>query len=202
VELAQGFVASTFAQFNGTYDINYFIEDANGTRHDEALITVTVTDPCGDGVCSEDDGEDETTCELDCNACGDGVCQPDEVCEMDCHCGDGTCWSGIDANDPLAENAETCPEDCKCGDGVCDPELLEDDLTASFYYCEADCHCGNGICDKGLYSTSVAEDENSCPEDCAACTDEICGFHADLCCGTMCCPEFTLGCSSENTCAN
>jgi hypothetical protein len=202
VELAEGGLrASTFATFNGVYSINYFIEDSSGRRHDEAEISVEVTDPCGDGICSDEDGEDENNCSEDCNQCGDGVCQPDEVCLIDCSCGDGICYGGVDANDPIQETTENCPEDCTCGDGICDPDIFEDTRE----YCDADCHCGNGVCDKGLYSFATAEDENSCPQDCSACTDEACGFHADLCCGIICCPEFTLGCTVEGdiyTCGN
>jgi hypothetical protein len=190
-----------FALFSGTYTINYFIEDSLGMRHDEAEITFEVTDPCGDGICSTEDEEDENTCSADCDPCGDGVCMPDEVCLIDCHCGNGVCDFALDENDPIAETLENCPEDCHCGDNICDPAKFEDTTD----YCDLDCHCGNGICDKGLYRYDTAEDENNCPQDCDVCTEAVCGFATSLCCGTQCCPEFTLGCTVVDdayTCSN
>jgi len=52
--------------------------------------------PCGDGTCDANIGEDCGTCEADCGACPT--------------CGDGTC----DAN--IGENCSTCEADCgPCG---------------------------------------------------------------------------------------
>jgi hypothetical protein len=137
---------------------------------------------------------------MDCKQCGDGVCATGEECLIDCHCGNGQCETAIDENDPIAETMENCHVDCHCGDGVCDPETRENDQTNIFIYCDVDCHCGNGICDKGLYSSATAEDENSCPVDCANCTEEICGREVVLCCGSTCCPEFSLGCKADGGC--
>src|SRR5205814_2585010 len=59
------------------------------------------TETCPDGVCA--DGEDCTSCPIDC-----GECAPS--------CGDGTC--------SLEETCRDCPDDCgacaaTCGDGIC-----------------------------------------------------------------------------------
>lgn len=73
-------------------------------------------DPCGDGLCDEDSGENSVTCPADC-----GV----EVVKLG-RCGDGTC--GLNRLG-ATENCENCPADCggscecpKDGSGDCSPD--------------------------------------------------------------------------------
>lgn len=189
----KGMPVSTFATTSGVHKINFYIEDASGRRHDEAEISIDVTDPCGDGLCDAEAGEDETSCPKDCKEeeCGDGICTTGEVCLLDCHCGNGQCES-FDPADPVFETMESCPEDCHCGNGICEPDKGEE---ATF--CSIDCHCGDGACDMGLFGSSIPEDATNCPADCANCTADLCGPNTSLCCNGQCCGEFAFGCDAN-----
>ena len=118
---------------------------------DCASNAVCNVEPCGDGACDSDNGEDGCTCPSDCGAppsterkCTDGM---DDDCDgladgddPDCIVSSG-CGNGVCEGD--GEDCFTCPEDCGCrGTG-----------------CKA-C-CGNGVC-KG-----PGENKNTCPVDCA-----------------------------------
>merc|ERR1712157_659185 len=68
---------------------------------------------CGDGTCSG--LETEMNCAIDecVELCGNGSCDVEEgenvsTCPVDCTCGDYVC------NYDLGENVENCPTDCSC----------------------------------------------------------------------------------------
>lgn len=79
---------------------------------------------CGNGVCNIN--ENFASCPQDCRSGGrDGYCdgEKDNKCDPDCKgeqdpdcrskCGDGVCFSCVDAVDPyVCENTGNCPEDC------------------------------------------------------------------------------------------
>jgi len=74
---------------------------------------------CGDGLCLENQGEDQNSCPIDCLICRDGECgikENPDFCPQDCPgtCGDGVC------NNYYGENDDSCPDDCiVCGDERC-----------------------------------------------------------------------------------
>lgn len=117
---------------------------ADGLCNHDTDPLCTPGEPCGDGVCDTQAGEDATSCPADCDLtgfCGDGICdaqlnESGVTCPLDCLaggvCGDGVCDPG------LGEDISTCPGDCSlggfCGDGTCDPGTDEDCIT-----CGLDC---------------------------------------------------------------
>ena len=148
---------------------------------------VSLPRACGDGVCVADQGEDCTTCALDC-----GVC-----------CGDGDCQGG------LGEDCVTCHADCGCADdAACDLQQREcvpvcvpmcGDRGCGPNGCGGECgpcpaeqvcagagecvppppRCGDGECD------AAQEDCRLCPADCG------------LCCGDAeCRPEHGEDCAT------
>lgn len=135
---------------------------------------------CGDGYCTDTDGEDEENCPRDCRErCGNGVLEGEEECEPD-------------ENDPDC-NAE-CSYD-RCGDGVvayyeyCDPDTgITDDPYVAFIgneYCNEYCEfswCGDGYVDEWLsadgefFVEDCDDGNNSDADGCASdCTLESCG---------------------------
>lgn len=74
---------------------------------------------CGNGSCEVEEGENTSTCPVDCHCNFDGICDPHELidnCELDCTCGNLIC--DVD----LGENVENCPSDCACNANYkCEP---------------------------------------------------------------------------------
>jgi hypothetical protein len=152
---------------------------------------------CGDEKCQLGDGENATTCPLDCEAvCGDSACTGAEThasCARDCpvECGDGSCDG--------AETFQNCPGDCPappvCGDGFCEGG-------ETYQNCPSDCpdppRCGDGVCEG-------SETAQSCPGDCAVCTGN---FPVDCHDGTGCwsagtnCTSQVFQCSGLRRCAS
>ena len=146
-------------------------------------------DPCGDGVCDAEGGEDCDTCGLDCGACPGSCCVDsggagctDEacqaaVCELDGYCCE-TAWDnlcagcahgepGFDGLD-CSSAVEACAVCDACGDGTCDPDNGED-----CGGCEADCGvCAGSCCDDG-------GDAVGCTE--PACEEAVCGIDPFCC---------------------
>ncbi|MFH1655074.1 MAG: hypothetical protein ABH954_00475 [Candidatus Omnitrophota bacterium] len=86
-----------FDMFNAynAIDLDYLVErgDYYTAQGHETFVREHVTDiyldpKCGDGECSEEDGENLITCPKDCWSCGDGICtRPPENkrnCPNDC----------------------------------------------------------------------------------------------------------------------
>lgn len=71
---------------------------------------------CGDGLCSESQGETTRTCAEDCgSSCGDGECNGGESgdsCYVDC----GSCGDNICESKEVAE--QSCAADCGCRPGL------------------------------------------------------------------------------------
>jgi hypothetical protein len=119
-------------------------------------------DSCGDGICDDTIGEDNSTCPEDCPLCGNGVCEEGENgtdCPDDCatECGDGYCGQ--------TEDCDSCPTDCgacppTCGNGTCDPVIGESCAT-----CPADCVCGDQTC------SQILDCLNNCPQNDQACIE-------------------------------
>lgn len=154
------------------------------------LVFFGNSDPCGNGTCRTDKGENCNICPSDCGpcssaeVCGDGLCTGEEdnvKCSVDCKppgaCGDGACG--------FNENCADCPSDCACGSGqYCSP---------TFKTCSQR-PCGDGKCDSGL-----GEDCDNCPSDCGECqTTHECG---DVICDS---DETFLVCPSDcrDVCGN
>ena len=103
---------------------------------------------CGDGECSENAGENCSSCQQDCGRCRN-VCR------------DGFCDEG--------ENSCTCAADCpgRCNKPGCEPEHGENCSNSPDCRCPpggvcvgGTCtSCGDGICDAG-------ENQYNCPSDC------------------------------------
>ena len=157
---------------------------------------------CGDDLCNE--GENCSSCAIDCGECviecGDGVCSgaedcincaedcgpalPDDTCDST-ECGDGTCGP--------TENCTSCAADCGacpdvCGNGTCA-------ASETCEICAEDCgecilNCGDGVC-------IGTEDCENCPADCGppmpndTCDSTICG---DDTCGSA---ESCLTCDKD-----
>ena len=176
------------------------------------------TGNCGNGTC--DDGEDCSTCPLDCPqgsgaSCGNGVCEAGNgedcvSCPQDCNgvqggkpskrfcCGDG------DGNNPVGCGDLRCSADGNscltepavsscCGDYICEGD-------ENSYSCEIDCGsppaCGDGNCDPD-------EDECSCPADCgsAPANETLCADGEDNDCdGLKDCDD--SDCANDPTCSS
>jgi len=133
------------------------------------------SNPCGDGTCDEQGGEDCSTCELDC-----GTCE---------FCGDNVCNNG--------EDCGTCPGDCGacCGNGTCEPERDENCST-----CEADCACGTGeACSNGACTSAGCCDVGT--SHCFTCDPSGATVNPD-CEGNTCVPASTCEITTIGRCSN
>jgi hypothetical protein len=154
-----------------------------------------VTNPCGDGTCDPNIGEDCSTCPADCPSgepvlpgCGNGFCEPGLgedclSCAADCRgrqngkpsnrfcCGDGDGQNPVDCSDARCtsggfECSDSLPGGFCCGDSVCDGGAECD-------ACDIDCS-GDPVCDVGVAcvpGTGEGQKGDSCTadDDCASC---------------------------------
>ena len=140
-----------------------------------------LADPCGDGVCADD--EDAESCPADCEvagcldgevlACDGETCVAESLlgdlsCDTDLAC-EETGWDGGDCEAPepcgdevcdadAGEDVDTCPEDCTpaCADGeVKDCEWVS---------CVSDSWLGDGTCDDLLNCDELAYDNGDCDQ--------------------------------------
>jgi len=147
------------------------------------------------------EGEDCSTCPLDCGVCcGDDSCdaalgEDCVTCHADCACGQGTLCDlqqreCVAACEPQCDQRECGPDGCggTCGQG-CDA----DEICSQAGQCEPPPRfCGDGLCD------TANEDCWTCPADCGRCCGdgECLAEHAEDCvsCDADC------GCGQGNAC--
>ncbi|MBU1240126.1 hypothetical protein KKF84_11280 [Myxococcota bacterium] len=174
----------------------------DGTCVQRCLATGEVCpDPCGNGLCEPQAGENCRLCPADCapcDRCGDGICGPFEYpegCTEDCgeapaNCTDDLCVAGE------GENCFSCPDDCSpcavqdpCAESVLPgvgDAVVQNCVCARDPYCcsvrwDSRCvamatsfcyvECGGPDCGDG--ECAGGEDCTLCPVDCGACG--LCG---------------------------
>jgi hypothetical protein len=201
-----------------TWDVycdGHWVCEADGTCRAEC------GDPCGDGACKPEDGENDMNCLPDClPECGDGHCnaaggEDPSTCQHDCWIDTCTLQMGPTciASDCQQEDhrAGKCKGDvdgCTCqakyGSCVTDHDCLEftwpircaGQWNCINEQCQPECGgpCGDTVCD-----ISTGEDSTTCSADCPV-RDAHCDDGTDPICDRMppVCTEFEIFAYQEN----
>ena len=148
---------------------------------------------CGNGKCDSGDGENCSTCALDCG-CGTGQTCVDEACctlktceSLNKECGvfDNGCGGTVNCGGCAFHQAcesGKCVDQPYCGNGKCEPGHGENCAS-----CSKDCGCGTG---------QTCVDDACCTLKTCAGIDKECGVFDNGCNGTLDCG----GCGSHQTC--
>lgn len=180
-------IAKTWDQASGNFPTKFLPSTPSPTASPTAGDTEAPSagiDPCGDGICDGENGEDCKTCPVDCiggifegSECGNGWCEDGETCHncpADCASrtdpslrGNYCCEGG-----PVTVLTGRGLNGVSCSNSYCNFNI-QCDLAARSgnpTYC-----CGNGTCELG-------ESVVTCPSDCECIDNDICEIFEDATC--------------------